>query len=51
MYDKLVNVNDNSGIEYIEYPDGRKLETNNKTQVLIDYEMVKDENYKFSKKI
>ena len=43
----LVNVNDNSGIEYIEYPDGRKLETNNKTQVLIDYEMVKDENYKF----
>lgn len=43
----LVNVNDNSGIEYIEYPDGRKLETNNKTQVSIDYEMVKDENYKF----
>lgn len=43
----LVNVNDNSGIEYIEYPDGRKLETNNKTQVSIDYEMTKDENYKF----
>ena len=43
----LVNVNDNSGIEYVEYPDGRKLETNNKTQVSIDYEMTKDENYSF----
>lgn len=43
----LVTVNNSSGIEYVEYPDGTKLETNNKSQVSIDYNMAKDENYTF----
>ena len=43
----LVTVNDNSGIEYVEYPDGTKIETNNKTQFSVDYNMAKDENYTF----
>ena len=43
----LVTINDNSGIEYVEYPDGAKLETNNKTQISVDYNMKKDENYTF----
>ena len=43
----LVNVNDNSGIEYIEYPDGTKLDTKDKTQISVDYNMEKDKNYTF----
>lgn len=43
----LVTINDNSGIEYIEYPEGTKLETKDKTQVSIDYNMEKDKNYTF----
>lgn len=43
----LVTVNNSNGIEYVEYPDGTKLETNNKNQVSIDYNMEKDENYTF----
>ena len=43
----LVTVNDNSGIEYIEYPDGTKLDTKDKTQILVDYNMEKDKNYTF----
>jgi hypothetical protein len=43
----LVTVNNSGGIEYVEYPDGTKLETNNKSQVSIDYNMAKDENYTF----
>ena len=43
----LVTVNNSSGIEYVEYPDGTKLETNNKRQVSIDYNMAKDGNYTF----
>lgn len=43
----LVTVNDSNGIEYVEYPDGTKIETNNKTQFSLDYNMAKDENYTF----
>lgn len=43
----LVTINDNSVIEYIEYPEGTKLETKDKTQVSIDYNMEKDKNYTF----
>ena len=43
----LVTVNDSNGIEYVEYPDGTKLDTNNKTQISVDYNMKKDENYTF----
>ena len=43
----LVTINDNNGIEYVEYPDGTKIETNNKTQFSVDYNMAKDENYTF----
>ncbi|MBD8922932.1 hypothetical protein EGR52_05840 [bacterium] len=43
----LVTVNDNSGIEYVEYPDGTKIEANNKQQVSLDYNMAKDKNYTF----
>ena len=43
----LITVNDSNGIEYVEYPDGTKLDTNNKTQISIDYNMTKDENYTF----
>lgn len=43
----LVTVNDSDGIEYVEYPDGTKIETNNKTQFSVDYNMANDENYTF----
>ena len=43
----LVTINDNNGIEYVEYPDGTKIETNNKTQFSVNYNMAKDENYTF----
>lgn len=43
----LVTVNDSNGIEYVEYPDGTKIETNNKTQFSVDYNMANDENYTF----
>ena len=46
----LVNVNDNSGIEYIEYPDGRKTYGNSKKQVTLDYIMEKKQNYTFKVK-
>ena len=46
----LVTVNDSNGIEYIEYPDGTKIETNNKMHFSVDYNMVKDENYTFKVK-
>ena len=47
LFFTLVTVNDSNGIEYVEYPDGTKLDTNNKTQISIDYNMTKDENYTF----
>ena len=43
----LVTVNNSNGVKYVEYPDGTKLETNNKRQVSIDYNMAKDGNYTF----
>ena len=43
----LVTVNNSNGIEYVEYPDGTRIEANNKQQVSIDYNMAKDENYTF----
>ena len=43
----LVTVNDSDGIEYVEYPDGTKIETNNKTQFSVDYNMANDDNYTF----
>ena len=46
----LVNVNDNSGIEYIEYPDGTKIYGNSKKQVTLDYIMEKKQNYTFKVK-
>ena len=46
----LVNVNDNSGIEYIEYPDGTKIYGNSKKKVTLDYIMEKKQNYTFKVK-
>ena len=46
----LVNVNDNSGIEYVEYPDGTKTYGNSKKQVTLDYIMEKKQNYTFKVK-
>ena len=34
----------------MEYPDGKKLEANNKTQVSLDYAMEKNQNYTFKVK-
>ena len=43
----LVMVNNSNGIEYVEYPDGTRIEANNKQKVSLDYNMAKDENYTF----
>lgn len=43
----LVTVNNSSGVKYVEYPDGTRIEANNKQKVSLDYNMAKDENYTF----
>ena len=43
----LITINDNDGIEYIEYPDETKLYGNDKKILAIDYIMNKNENYTF----
>lgn len=46
----LVTINDNSGIEYVEYPDGAKIYGNSKKKVTLDYIMEKNQNYTFKVK-
>ena len=43
----LVTVNNSNGVKYVEYPDGTRIEANNKQKVSLDYNMAKDENYTF----